>query len=164
MCGTYNPQWVIQRAMGWKETCAMEERFKFVQEYKTDDWSLAELCRRYGVSRKTGYKWLERYQSDGLEGLQDQSRAPDRHPNEVVKELADVVLDLRRQHPHWGPAKLRARLQREAPEIVWPAASTMGEMLKRAGLSLPRKLRRKATPSQSPLRHAGGANQVWCAD
>jgi putative transposase len=142
----------------------MEERFKFVQEHKTGDWSFAELCRHYGVSRKTGYKWLERYQCGGLEGLQDQSRAPDRHPNEVVKELADAVLDLRRQHPHWGPAKLRARLQREAPEIVWPAASTMGEMLKRAGLSVSRKLRRKATPSQSPLRHAAGANQVWCAD
>ena len=142
----------------------MEERFKFVQEHKADDWSFAELCRRYGVSRKTGYKWLERYELNGLEGLQDQSRAPDHHRNEVVKEVAEEVLDLRRQHPHWGPAKLRARLQREAPEIVWPAASTIGEMLKRAGLSVPRKRRRKATPSQSPLRHAQGANQVWSAD
>jgi putative transposase len=150
--------------MGWKETCAMEERFKFVQECKTEDWSMAELCRRYGVSRKTGYKWLERYQLEGLEGLQDQSRAPDRHPNEVVKEMADEVLELRRQHPHWGPAKLRARLQRVAPEIIWPAASTIGEMLKRAGLTVPRKLHRKAPPSQSPLGHAAGANQVWCAD
>ena len=56
----------------------MEERFKFVQEHKAEEWSFAELCRRYGVSRKTGYKWLQRYQADGLEGLQDQSRAPDR--------------------------------------------------------------------------------------
>lgn len=142
----------------------MEERFKLVREHEEDEGSFAELCRRYGVSRKTGYKWLERYQRGGLEGLQDQSRAPDHHPNEVAKEVADGVLDLRRKHPHWGPAKLRAKLQREAPEAAWPAASTIGEMLKRAGLSVPRKLRRKATPSQSPLRHAGGANQVWCAD
>jgi transposase-like protein len=76
----------------------MEERFKFVQEHKADDWSFAELCRRYGVSRKTGYKWLERYELDGLEGLQDQSRAPDHHRNEVVKEVTEEVLDLRRQH------------------------------------------------------------------
>lgn len=142
----------------------MEERFKFVQEHRTEEWSMAELCRRYGVSRKTGYKWLERYRGSGLEGLQDQSRAPHRHPNEVLEEVAEAVLELRRQHPHWGPAKLRARLQREAAEIAWPAASTMGEMLKRAGLSVPRKLRRKATASQSPLRHAAAANQVWCAD
>jgi putative transposase len=142
----------------------MEERFKFVLEHQTGDWRFAELCRRYGVSRKTGYKWLGRYFAEGLEGLKDQSRAPDHHPNEVLKEVAEQVVDLRRQHPHWGPAKLRARLQREAPEIVWPSASTIGEMLKREGLSVPRKLHRKATPSQSPLRHAEGANQVWCAD
>lgn len=142
----------------------MEERFRFVLEHQSQDWSFAELCRRHGVSRKTGYKWLERYRCDGVKGLQDQSRAPDHHPNQVIQEVGDQVLDLRRQHPHWGPAKLRARLQREAPEIVWPSASTMGEMLKRAGLSVPRKLHRKATASQSPLRHAAEANQVWCAD
>lgn len=150
--------------MGWKETCAMEERFRFMQDYKADEWSMAELCRRYGVSRKTGYKWLERYENEGPQGLQDQSRAPDCHPNEVVKEVAEEVLELRRQHPHWGPAKLRARLRREAPEIVWPAASTIGEMLKRAGLTVPQRRRRRATPSQSPLSHATEANQVWCAD
>jgi putative transposase len=150
--------------MGWKETCVMEERFKFVQEYQGDEWSFAELCRRYGVSRQTGYKWLSRYECDGVEGLRDQSRAPRHHPNEVVPEVAEAVLEMRRQHPHWGPQKLRVRLQREASEVVWPAASTIGEMLKRAGLSVGRKHRRKATPSQSPLGHATAANQVWSAD
>jgi putative transposase len=150
--------------MGWKETCVMEERFRFVQEYQTEDWSFADLCRRYGVSRQTGYKWLDRYAAAGLEGLRDQSRAPDHHPNEVIAAVAAAVLEMRREHPHWGPLKLRKRLQREAPEIVWPAASTIGEMLKRAGLTIPRKYRRKATPSQSPLAHAGSANQVWSAD
>ena len=125
--------------MGWKETCAMEERFRFVQEYKAEEWNFAELCRRYEVSRKTGYKWLQRYEEDGLEALKDQSRAAKHHPNEVLKAVADEILEKRRQHPHWGPAKLRARLQREAPEILWPAASTIGEMLKRAGLTVPRK-------------------------
>jgi putative transposase len=150
--------------MGWKETCVMEERFKFIQEYQNEEDSFAELCRRYGVSRKTGYKWVERYGAEGLDGLRDQSRAADYHPNEVLQEVADEVLDMRRRHPHWGPAKLRVRLQREAPEIIWPAASTIGEMLKRAGLTVPRKHRRRATPSQSPLSHAAAANQVWSAD
>ena len=86
------------------------------------------------------------------------------HPNEVVQEVADEVLEIRRRYPNWGPAKLRARLQREAPEVVWPSASTIGEMLKRAGLTVPRKHSRKAPPSQSPLQPAAGANQVWCAD
>lgn len=142
----------------------MEERFRFIQDYRSEDWSLAELCRRYGVSRKTGYKWLQRYAAEGLGGLEDQSRAPHRHPNQVVEEVADAVLELRRQYPLWGQEKLRARLQRDVPEVAWPAASTIGEMLKRAGLTVPRKQRRRATPSKSPLSHAAGSNQVWCAD
>lgn len=150
--------------MGWKETCAVEERFKFIQEYRSEEESFAELCRRYGVSRKTGYKWLDRYEEKGIEGLQDQSRAAHTHSNEVIPDVADQVLELRRQHPLWGPLKLRARLVREAPEITWPAASTIGEMLKHAGLTVPRKHRPKATPSRSPLSHAEAANQVWCAD
>jgi transposase InsO family protein len=96
--------------------------------------------------------------------MRDQSRAPEHHPNEVLSEVAEQVLEMRREHPHWGPAKLRARLQREAPEIVWPATSTIGQMLQRAGLTVPHKKRRTATPSRSPLSHAGSANQVWCAD
>jgi putative transposase len=142
----------------------MEERFRFIEENQKEECSFAELCRRYGVSRKTGYKWLERYEAGGIEGLRDQSRAPECHPNQVVKEVAEAVLEMRRRYPHWGPAKLRVRLQREAPEVVWPAASTIGELLKRGGLTVPRRQRRKATPSESPLSHATTANQVWCAD
>lgn len=125
---------------------------------------MAELCRGFGISRKTGYKWIERYQTEGLEGLRDQSRAPQYHPNEVIEEVEAQVLSLRRKHPHWGPLKLRAKLEREAPEIVWPAASTIGALLKRRGLSSRPKPSRKATPSLSPLSHAAAPNQVWSAD
>jgi transposase InsO family protein len=142
----------------------MEERFKFLQECQSQDWSLAELCRRYEVSRKTGYKWLKRYEEQGLDGLRDQSRAPHHHPNQVLVEVEDAVLELRRQYPLWGPEKLQARLQRVAPEIIWPAPSTIGELLKRRGLTVPRKRHRKAGPSLNPLSHAAGANQVWCVD
>jgi putative transposase len=150
--------------MGWKETSVVEERFKFIQEHQSGDWSVAELCRRHGVSRKTGYKWLERYESEGLEGLRDQSRAPLHHPNEVLAEVAEAVQDLRRQHPLWGPEKLHARLQRDAPEIVWPAASTIGELLKRKGMTVPPKRHRRVAPSLNPLSQAAAANQVWCID
>ena len=150
--------------MGWKETCVVEERFKFIVDYRSDDWSMAELCRRYGVSRKTGYKWLERYEKQGMTGLEDQSRAPQRHPNEIVKEVAEAVVGLRREHPLWGPQKLHARLQQDAPEIVWPAPSTIGELLKQRGMTVPPKRHRKAGPSLNPLSHAVAANRVWCAD
>ena len=69
----------------------MEERFKFMQEYEQGEESLAELCRRYEVSRKTGYKWVERYRAEGLEGLRDRSRAADSHPNEVLPEVAAAI-------------------------------------------------------------------------
>jgi putative transposase len=150
--------------MGWKETCAVEERFRFIQEYKTNHWSMAELCRRYGVSRKTGYKWLERYDEEGLDGLRDQSRAPQKHPNQVLSEVAEAIVELRREYPLWGPEKLRAWLQREMPDIVWPASSTIGELLKRRGMTVSPKPRRKAGRSLNPLSHATGANHVWCAD
>jgi putative transposase len=142
----------------------MEERFKFILDLQRQEWSLAELCRRYQVSRKTGYKWWKRYERDGLAGLRDQSRAPLRQAKVVSCEVAEAVVEARRKHPHWGPRKLAEWLPRQAPEKDWPAASTMGEILQRAGLSVPRKKRQKATPSQSPLSHAGGPNQVWCAD
>jgi transposase InsO family protein len=150
--------------MGWKETCALEERFRFLQACQEEDFSFAELCRQFGISRKTGYKWQTRYQAEGLEGLVDQSRAPDRHPNEVLPEVAEQILALRRHHPHWGPAKLRVRLERDAPEIIWPAASTIGEILKRGGLTIPRKHHRKTPPNRSPLSHAMAPNRVWSID
>jgi putative transposase len=164
MGSTFSPLNSSNEFMGWKETCAVEERFKFLQEHQSEEFGFAELCRRYGVSRKTGYKWVDRYEAEGLDGLRDQSRAPRHQPNEVLDDVANELIAARQKHPHWGPAKLRARLQRECPDIVWPATSTIGEILRRAGLTAPHRKRRKATPSQSPLSHAGAANQVWCAD
>jgi putative transposase len=101
---------------------------------------MAELCRRFGISRITGYKWLHRYQEDGRDGLEDRSRAARHHPNRVLPEVERVVLAARNEHPHWGPMKLRAWLERAAPEIEWPAPSTIGAILRRHGFSGPRKI------------------------
>lgn len=142
----------------------MEERFRFLEDWRKEEWSFAELCRRYEVSRKTGYKWLERYQEGGLVALSDRPRAPQHHPNQVIVEVEEAVLEARADHPHWGPSKLHAWLARRAPEIVWPAPSTIGELLRRHGLTAPRKRVRKASPSAQPLAHADGPNAVWSAD
>ena len=90
----------------------MEERFHFIEEWKQEEWSFAELCRRFSVSRKTGYKWLERYQETGLDGLKDRSSAPHEHPNQVSEEIEQAIRVARGKHPHWGPVKLRAWLER----------------------------------------------------
>ena len=136
--------------MPWKETCKMEERFKFVQEVNDDAYSFAESCRRFGISRTIGYKWMERYEYEGLPGLANRSRAPHRCPHAVDQDTEQAIVALRSAHPQWGPRKLRVNLTESEPTRRWPAASTIGELLRRQGLSVPRSRRRKATPSRAP--------------
>jgi transposase len=126
------------------QTSAAGERLRFIREYQARKLSMTELCLRFGISRITGYKWLRRYQEAGQAGLQDRSRAPHSHPNQVLQEVESAVIASRAQHPLWGPVKLRRWLEREAPEITWPAPSTIGEILRRNGLSGPvNKLQRR---------------------
>jgi putative transposase len=125
---------------------------------------MTELCERFGISRKTGYKLYRRYQAEGLAGMAERSRAPHVIPWAISEAQAEAIVGLRREHPSWGPKKLRAKLFERAPAQGWPASSTIGELLRRQGLSEPRKRRRRATPSVSPLRSAVMPNDVWCID
>jgi putative transposase len=150
--------------MPWNEHGVMEERLRFIDDWKSGDWCMAELCRFYGITRATGYKWVERYQAKGVEGLRDLSRAPHHHPNAISEEMEDRIIAEREKHPSWGAPKIRARLQRDCAAQDVPAESTMGAILKRNGLTVPRKRRRSSRPASQPLGHAGSANIVWCAD
>ncbi len=115
--------------MPWKETCAMEEREAFVQAWLSREFTMSELCERFEVSRPTGYKWVERFRSEGRAGLADRTRAAHRHPNALPVEQQAAILTLKRRHPSWGPITLRDWLRREQPRQNWPAASTVGEVL-----------------------------------
>jgi putative transposase len=128
------------------------------------DGSFAVICRRFGVSRRIGYKWLARYREAGVEGLFNRPRAPLHHPQAVADEIAERCLEVRRAHPTWGPLKVRAYLERKVPAAEWPAASTIGELFDRAGLTVKRKLRRRSPPSSAPFAHCETANDVWCID
>lgn len=150
--------------MPWKETCVMEERIRFVLEVLEGFESKAALCRVYGISRPTGDKWLARYAAAGVDGLRNASRAPERHPNTVTEEAEAAVLALRAAHAHWGPKKLRVLLERKAPDWPWPSASTIGEILKRHGLTVPQKRRRRTPPQTAPFAACDGPNALWCAD
>ena len=150
--------------MGWTETCAVDERMRFVIAAEKHEEPFAAVCRRFGVSRRVGYKWLARYQEAGVEGLQDRSRAPLHHPQAIADDLVERCLAVRRAHPSWGPLKVRAYLERRAPARDWPAASTIGAMFDREGLTVKRKLRRRSPPSSAPFAHCGAANDVWCID
>ena len=142
----------------------MEEKLRFVFDYERDEPTMTELCQRYGIARETGYVWLRRYRQSGIAGLKERERAAERHPNQTPAEIEQMVLELRQAHMRWGPRKLKRILERDEPGRTWPAASTMGELLKREGLVVPRKKRRKTAPYTDPLAHADGPNRVWCAD
>jgi putative transposase len=150
--------------MGWMETCAVDERMRFVMAIEKHEESFAATCRRFGVSRKTGYKWLARFEESGVEGLLDHSRAPQHHPQAIPDPIAARCLATRREHPTWGPLKVRAFLQRRAPRSELPAASTIGSLFDREGLTVKRKLRHRGPPSSAPFARCGAANDVWCID
>ena len=150
--------------MPWREVCPMDEKMRFVAAVLSGEHQVTELCASFGISRKTGYKWLERYAQHGPEGLHDLSRAPHRVPWAISHSQADAILALRRARPSWGPKKLRAKLLKRAPAQGWPAASTIGELLRRNGLTQARKRRRHAIANAGPLIVAAGANDVWSID
>jgi transposase InsO family protein len=142
----------------------MEEKLRFVFEYEQGHRSMTELCQRYEIARETGYVWIRRYRERGLDGLVEQSRAAWRHANQTPGEIEQMVLELRQAHMRWGPRKLKRILERDEPGRAWPAASTIGTLLKREGLVVARRKRRRTAPYSEPLAHANGPNRVWCAD
>src|SRR6266498_1098692 len=127
--------------MPWRTTCPMDERMKFIGEWLRHEESMAVLCRRYEISRKTGYKLVARYERGGVDGLGERSRAPHHQPLGLSPEVEETLVQLRGRHPRWGPRKLRAWLQQHRPRHRWPAASTIGYLLHRQGLSIPRRRR-----------------------
>lgn len=151
--------------MAWTEVLPMDERVRFVLEVERDELPVAEICRLYGISRKTGYKWIGRYHAEGLEGLRERSRRPLQCPHETSKEWQDRIFRVRLKHPSWGPKKIRVLLEEQGGREPIPAIATIGNILSRAGLVKSRRKPRQANPKwQEPLTEAGVPNQVWAVD
>jgi transposase InsO family protein len=150
--------------MPWKVSGVLEKRKQFVEQWLSQEWRMTELCARHSISRQTGYNTLARYQQFGWEGLEPRSRAPRRHPNQTAADLEQRIVALRHEHMRWGPRKLKAVLERQQPQVIWPAVSTMGELLHREGLVIARKKRRRVEPYSAPFASASEPNRVWCAD
>lgn len=150
--------------MPWEETTHMEQRGRFVEEFDSTLYTVTELCERYGISRKTAYKWLNRWSQEGEKGLQDRSRAPKSSPGRTEDSVVERLLDLRRKHPTWGPRKLLVLLEKQYPAEAWPAASTAGAILKRHGLVQTRRRRDRAPIRRAALTQATAPNEVWTCD
>ena len=120
---------------------------------------LPSCARQYGISRKTSYKWMTRYEAEGWPGIREHSRAPHMCPHETPEALQERLVQLRRQWPHWGPRKLLHRLAILEPETAWPAPSTAGDILKRHGLVATRRRRCRTPSAPSPLQAARAAQR-----
>lgn len=150
--------------MPWLETRPMDERVRFIAALESCLYTMTELCRVFGISRKTGYKWAHRYAAEGVDGLKDRSRAPKGCPHRTPSRCVEALLEERCRHPRWGPRKLLAVLERRHPGWSWPAPSTAGEILKRHGLVEPRKRRRRSSAPGKPRVQAETPNALWTTD
>jgi transposase InsO family protein len=150
--------------MPWLEATPMEQRERFIRDQQNGLYTMTELCDRHNISRKTGYKWLDRFDAGGRAALGDRSRAPHRCPHRIASEVAELICTARRQHPSWGPEKLLQWLAPRHAGVELPASSTAGDLLARHGLVKRRRRRR-------PCQHPGVVpattlhpNDLWTAD
>ena len=150
--------------MPWKETSAMDQRVQLIGDWLSGEYTKSELCQMYEISRPTADKWMARYRARGAPGLEELSRAPHCHPNQTAEELRVLIVGGKLKHQKWGPKKVLDLLRREQPHVAWPADSTVGEILKRAGLVRPRVRRRRVAPYTEPFGDCAGPNQTWSAD
>jgi len=137
----------------------------FAREPLSDRFTMSELCARYGISRRVGYKWLARYEEEGRRGLRDRSRAPHHCPHRIDGELAELICDFRRQHPFWGARKLLRVLATRNPSVTeWPAPSTTADLLARRGLVMKRRRRRQHQHPGVVPPTTEAPNDLWTAD
>jgi transposase InsO family protein len=147
----------------------MEQRKEFLEAASRGTHNFTELCRRFGISRKNGYKWFNRYRCELAFphrelSFADRSRRPRTSPTAISVKVETAIVDLRKQRPHWGPKKLRAVLAKQSPDLELPSESTFAAVLKRNGLVRPRRKRARSTPYTVPLDQAQHANALWAID
>ena len=150
--------------MPWRETLLMDQRVQFIADWQRDVFDVADLARRYGISRKTAYKWIERYEAGGPAGLVDRSRRPGHSPQATPARVVAALLDVRRHHPSWGAKKLLKVVSTREPMWTLPARSTVCDLLDRAGLiTAPRRRPVPAHPGRA-LIPMTAPNGTWTAD
>jgi transposase len=149
--------------MPWKECSVVEERLRFVARL-LDGEAMTDLCREFGISRKTGYKIFDRYKEHGLEALTDRTRRPVHYANQLPAQVESLIVSLKRNKPHWGARKIRELLMRRLPgDVRLPAKSAIHAVLDRHGL-VKRMGKRRARAAGTPLSRPIAANDLWCAD
>jgi transposase InsO family protein len=142
----------------------MDQRTQFIADYLRGTLTVTELCEHYGISRKSAYKWIDRYLTEGPAGLLERSRRPENSPNSTSPHIVDAIIEARRHHLSWGAKKLLKILQKKHPRWPWPQRSTVCDILKRHGLIKKKRRRRKVGHPGPPTTVVTAPNDLWCAD
>jgi putative transposase len=150
--------------MPWREASPMSERVRFIHDYQLGVYTMTELCERYSVSRKTGYKWIRRFLEGGYDALKDRSRRPHSCPHKTPDRCVQAILEKKKRHPRWGAKKIIPRLKKKHPDKRWPAISTGSAILERHGLVNPRTPSRKRGHPGKPDTPMDKPNAVWTID
>lgn len=151
--------------MPWQEADKISEREEFINRWLTGRQTVTSLCDAFGISRKTGHKWINRFKSAGMNNLADQSRARYHQAHKTPEEIVQVLIDTKFLYPDWGPRKVVSYLKNTQPDISWPVHSTVSDIFSQHGLVKPRGPRRYKAPARTePLAHATAPNRVWSVD
>lgn len=150
--------------MPWSQTSPMDQRTQFIADYLRETLNITELCDLYGISRKTGYKWIDRYLHQGPAGLDERSRRPWHSPNTTPPEIVEAFLEVRRRHPSWGGKKILTVVHKRHPRWELPGRSTVCEILKRHGMVPKQRFKRRIGHPGKPTSSILAPNDVWCAD
>ena len=150
--------------MPWLHVRPMDSKILFLSDWLRGLDTFSNTCRRHGISRKTGYKWVHRYKTLGLDGLQEQSRRPKHSPSRIPYTVRQALIALRKEHPHWGPKKLLPVLANRHPDWELPSRTAVYNILRAAGLIGMRRRKQRVMPSPKPFAPASGPNDVWSAD
>lgn len=150
--------------MPWQERSPMDERVQFISDYRRQLFTMTELCQRYGVSRKTGYALIDRYETEGIRGLAPRSSRPHHSPQATAPPLVDAIVAMRKRRPTWGGKKILTVLREQQPTWAWPAVSTANDWLKRHGLISSRRRRRAVGHPGYQPHQATTPNEIWTTD
>jgi putative transposase len=150
--------------MPWQKVMPVDLRLEFSRAYASGLFTMTELCDQYAISRKTGYKWFDRYEAEGRGGLTDRSRRPRHMPRRTDPRVVEHLCAARRRHPTWSARKLIVVLRRQYPELPWPARSTGCALLKAHGLVRARQRRNRTRAPHTPLPAITRPNEVWTTD
>ena len=150
--------------MPWRITDTMDQKIQLIADWQTNYFSVTDLSNKYGISRPIIYKWLNRYEELGIDGLKEQSRAPIHSPNQTKDDIVELIVKEKLKNRNRGPKKIYNQLKTQYPNIDWPTPSTIGEWLKKHGLVKKRKKRLRVPPYAEPFQLCQAPNAVWSAD